>query len=222
MAKKTYDLLFKLLLIGDSGVGKTCVLFRFSDDAFNTTFISTIGIDFKIKTVELQGKKIKLQIWDTAGQERFHTITTSYYRGAMGIMLVYDITNGKSFENISKWLRNIDEHANEDVERMLLGNKCDMDDKRVVPKGKGEQIAREHGIRFFETSAKANINIEKAFLTLAEDILRKHPGTYLCVLVVGPSSCGMWDVTSAWPVEPCCVCPQDPNQQNPGPLKQSK
>ncbi|XP_017732352.1 PREDICTED: ras-related protein Rab-10 isoform X1 [Rhinopithecus bieti] len=211
MAKKTYDLLFKLLLIGDSGVGKTCVLFRFSDDAFNTTFISTIGscihhhgqfttvprnkdpscsfiivasryfytpnlgIDFKIKTVELQGKKIKLQIWDTAGQERFHTITTSYYRGAMGIMLVYDITNGKSFENISKWLRNIDEHANEDVERMLLGNKCDMDDKRVVPKGKGEQIAREHGIRFFETSAKANINIEKAFLTLAEDILRKTP-----------------------------------------------
>uniref|UniRef100_A0AAY5KC40 small monomeric GTPase n=2 Tax=Protacanthopterygii TaxID=41705 RepID=A0AAY5KC40_ESOLU len=173
MAKKTYDLLFKLLLIGDSGVGKTCVLFRFSDDAFNTTFISTIGIDFKIKTVELQGKKIKLQIWDTAGQERFHTITTSYYRGAMGIMLVYDITNAKSFENISKWLRNIDEHANEDVERMLLGNKCDMEDKRVVPKAKGEQIAREHGIRFFETSAKANISIEKAFLTLAEDILRK-------------------------------------------------
>ncbi|XP_050804910.1 ras-related protein Rab-10 isoform X1 [Gopherus flavomarginatus] len=199
MAKKTYDLLFKLLLIGDSGVGKTCVLFRFSDDAFNTTFISTIDgaapgwewllsvlepgrplvstrrIDFKIKTVELQGKKIKLQIWDTAGQERFHTITTSYYRGAMGIMLVYDITNGKSFENISKWLRNIDEHANEDVERMLLGNKCDMEDKRVVLKTKGEQIAREHGIRFFETSAKANINIEKAFLTLAEDILRKTP-----------------------------------------------
>ncbi|XP_010288686.1 PREDICTED: ras-related protein Rab-10 [Phaethon lepturus] len=132
-------------------------------------------IDFKIKTVELQGKKIKLQIWDTAGQERFHTITTSYYRGAMGIMLVYDITNAKSFENISKWLRNIDEHANEDVERMLLGNKCDMEDKRVVPKAKGEQIAREHGIRFFETSAKANINIEKAFLTLAEDILRKTP-----------------------------------------------
>ncbi|KAI4801476.1 ras-related protein Rab-10 [Gymnodraco acuticeps] len=175
MAKKTYDLLFKLLLIGDSGVGKTCVLFRFSDDAFNTTFISTIGIDFKIKTVELQGKKIKLQIWDTAGQERFHTITTSYYRGAMGIMLVYDITNAKSFENISKWLRNIDEHANEDVERMLLGNKCDMEDKRVVPKAKGEQIAKEHGIRFFETSAKANVSIEKAFLTLAEDILRKTP-----------------------------------------------
>jgi len=175
MAKKTYDLLFKLLLIGDSGVGKTCVLFRFSDDAFNTTFISTIGIDFKIKTVELNGKKIKLQIWDTAGQERFHTITTSYYRGANGIMLVYDITNTKSFENISKWLRNIEEHASEDVEKMLLGNKCDMEEKRVISKDKGEQIASEHGIKFYETSAKNNINIETAFLALATDILHKTP-----------------------------------------------
>jgi len=175
MAKKTYDLLFKLLLIGDSGVGKTCVLFRFSDDAFNTTFISTIGIDFKIKTVELNGKKIKLQIWDTAGQERFHTITTSYYRGANGIMLVYDVTNQKSFDNISKWLRNIEEHASEDVEKMLLGNKCDMDDKRVIPKERGELIAKEHGIKFFETSAKCNINIETAFLSLATDILNKTP-----------------------------------------------
>ncbi|SPP78490.1 blast:Ras-related protein Rab-10 [Drosophila guanche] len=146
MAKKTYDLLFKLLLIGDSGVGKTCILFRFSDDAFTSTFISTIGIDFKIKTVELRGKKIKLQIWDTAGQERFHTITTSYYRGAMGIMLVYDITNEKSFENIVKWLRNIDEHANEDVEKMILGNKCDMTDKRVVNKERGEAVSKTEKI----------------------------------------------------------------------------
>lgn len=176
MAKKTYDLLFKLLLIGDSGVGKTCLLFRFSDDAFNTTFISTIGIDFKIKTVELGGKKIKLQIWDTAGQERFHTITTSYYRGAMGIMLVYDITNHKTFENISKWLRNIDEHANEDVEKMILGNKCDMDSKRQVSKDRGEAIAKEHGVPFLETSAKANVNVEKAFMDLAQKILDKTPG----------------------------------------------
>jgi len=173
MAKKTYDLLFKLLLIGDSGVGKTCILFRFSEDAFNTTFISTIGIDFKIKTIELRGKKIKLQIWDTAGQERFHTITTSYYRGAMGIMLVYDITNAKSFDNIAKWLRNIDEHANEDVERMILGNKCDMEDKRVVSKERGDGIAKEHNIKFLETSAKTNINIEPAFIQLAEAILDK-------------------------------------------------
>ncbi|XP_026325093.1 ras-related protein Rab-10 [Hyposmocoma kahamanoa] len=176
MAKKTYDLLFKLLLIGDSGVGKTCILFRFSDNHFTTTFISTIGIDFKIKTVELRGKKIKLQIWDTAGQERFHTITTSYYRGAMGIMLVYDITNEKTFDDIVKWLRNIDEHANEDVEKMILGNKCDMEEKRVVSKERGEAIAREHGIRFMETSAKANINIDRAFNELAEAILDKTAG----------------------------------------------
>ncbi|PAV90470.1 hypothetical protein WR25_14605 [Diploscapter pachys] len=175
MARRPYDLLFKLLLIGDSGVGKTCILYRFSDDAFNTTFISTIGIDFKIKTIELKGRKIKLQIWDTAGQERFHTITTSYYRGAMGIMLVYDITNAKSFDNIAKWLRNIDEHASEDVEKMLLGNKCDMADKRVVSRERGEKIAQDHGIRFLETSAKANVHIDTAFYELAEAILDKMP-----------------------------------------------
>uniref|UniRef100_A0A8C7IB72 small monomeric GTPase n=1 Tax=Oncorhynchus kisutch TaxID=8019 RepID=A0A8C7IB72_ONCKI len=158
---KTYDYLFKLLLIGDSGVGKTCLLFRFSEDAFNTTFISTIGIDFKIRTIELDGKKIKLQIWDTAGQERFRTITTAYYRGAMGIMLVYDITNEKSFENIKNWIRNIEEHASSDVERMILGNKCDMNDKRQVSKERGEKLAIDYGIKFLETSAKSSLNVEE-------------------------------------------------------------
>uniref|UniRef100_A0A672P0A1 small monomeric GTPase n=1 Tax=Sinocyclocheilus grahami TaxID=75366 RepID=A0A672P0A1_SINGR len=158
---KTYDYLFKLLLIGDSGVGKTCLLFRFSEDAFNTTFISTIGIDFKIRTIELDGKKIKLQIWDTAGQERFRTITTAYYRGAMGIMLVYDITNEKSFENIKNWIRNIEEHASSDVERMILGNKCDMNDKRQVSKERGEKLAIDYGIKFLETSAKSSTNVEE-------------------------------------------------------------
>lgn len=173
MGTKAYDYLFKLLLIGDSGVGKTCVLFRFSDDAFNSTFISTIGIDFKIRTIELDGKKIKLQIWDTAGQERFRTITTAYYRGAMGIMLVYDITQEKTFENIRNWIRNIEQHASEDVEKMILGNKCDMEDKRVVAKERGEQLAREFNVRFFETSAKANISVEDAFMTIARDIKKK-------------------------------------------------
>lgn len=170
---KTYDHLFKLLLIGDSGVGKTCVLFRFSEDAFNSTFISTIGIDFKIRTIELDGKKIKLQIWDTAGQERFRTITTAYYRGAMGIMLVYDITNEKSFDNIRNWIRNIEEHAAADVEKMVLGNKCDMDDKRQVSKDRGEQLASEYTIKFMETSAKTAQNVEESFITLARDIKRK-------------------------------------------------
>ncbi|NXW12660.1 RAB8B protein, partial [Circaetus pectoralis] len=158
---KTYDYLFKLLGGGDSGVGKTCLLFRFRGGGFNTTFISTIGIDFKIRTIELDGKKIKLQIWDTAGQERFRTITTAYYRGAMGIMLVYDITNEKSFDNIKNWIRNIEEHASSDVERMILGNKCDMNEKRQVSKEKGEKLAIDYGIKFLETSAKSSINVEE-------------------------------------------------------------
>jgi len=173
MGSKAFDYLFKLLLIGDSGVGKTCVLFRFSDDAFNASFISTIGIDFKIRTIELDDKKIKLQIWDTAGQERFRTITTAYYRGAMGILLVYDITSMKSFENIKIWIKNIEQHASEDVEKMILGNKCDMDDKRVVSKEQGEQLAKEYGVRFMETSAKADINVEEAFMTIARAIKKK-------------------------------------------------
>ncbi|KAM9765887.1 ras-related protein Rab-8B [Menidia menidia] len=170
---KTYDYLFKLLLIGDSGVGKTCLLFRFSEDAFNTTFISTIGIDFKIRTVDLDGKKVKLQIWDTAGQERFRTITTAYYRGAMGIMLVYDITNEKSFDNIRNWIRNIEEHASSDVERMVLGNKSDMSDRRQVSRERGEKLAIDYGIKFLETSAKSSINVDEAFLTLARDIMTR-------------------------------------------------
>lgn len=170
---KTYDYLFKLLLIGDSGVGKTCVLFRFSEDAFNSTFISTIGIDFKIRTIELDGKKIKLQIWDTAGQERFRTITTAYYRGAMGIMLVYDITNEKSFDNIRNWIRNIEEHAAADVEKMILGNKCDMNDKRQVSTVRGQDLAVEYNVKFMETSAKTSTNVEEAFIALARDIKKK-------------------------------------------------
>lgn len=170
---KNYDFLFKLLLIGDSGVGKTCVLFRFSEDAFNSTFISTIGIDFKIRTIELDGKKIKLQIWDTAGQERFRTITTAYYRGAMGIMLVYDITNERSFDNIKNWIRNIEEHAVADVERMILGNKCDCEDKRQVSTQRGQQLAAEYGVKFMETSAKAGIHVEESFFALARDIKAK-------------------------------------------------
>lgn len=175
MAKQAYDHLFKILLIGDSGVGKTCILCRFSDDSFNPSFISTIGIDFKMKTIEINGKKIKLQIWDTAGQERFYTITSTYYRGAMGIMLVYDVTDGKSFDSIGKWLRNIDENANEDVVKMIMGNKCDMEDKRVISTERGQEVAKHHDIPFVETSAKTNINIIRAFHDITAKILEKQP-----------------------------------------------
>jgi len=168
-----YDYLIKLLLIGDSGVGKSCLLLRFSDDSFTPSFITTIGIDFKIRTVELEGKRIKLQIWDTAGQERFRTITTAYYRGAMGILLVYDVTDEKSFANIRNWIRNIEQHASESVNKMLIGNKCDMSDKRVVDSERGKALADEYGIKFLETSAKSSINVEDAFITLAKDIKKR-------------------------------------------------
>jgi len=169
----TYDYLIKLLLIGDSGVGKSCLLLRFSDDSFTPSFITTIGIDFKIRTIELDGKRIKLQIWDTAGQERFRTITTAYYRGAMGILLVYDVTDQKSFDNIRNWIRNIDQHASEGVNKILIGNKCDMVDRRVVEPEKGAELAKEYGIKFLETSAKTSVNVEQAFIELARDIKKR-------------------------------------------------
>ncbi|NXA56117.1 RAB13 protein, partial [Nothocercus julius] len=131
------------------------------------------GIDFKIRTVEIEGKKIKLQVWDTAGQERFKTITTAYYRGAMGIILVYDITDEKSFENIQNWMKSIKENASAGVERLLIGNKCDMESKRKVQRDDAEKLAREHGIRFFETSAKSSVNVEE--VRVAGHILRVPP-----------------------------------------------
>ncbi|KXS16084.1 putative ethylene-responsive small GTP-binding protein [Gonapodya prolifera JEL478] len=175
MAAKSasYDYLIKLLLIGDSGVGKSCLLLRFSDDSFTPSFITTIGIDFKIRTVDLDGKRVKLQIWDTAGQERFRTITTAYYRGAMGILLVYDVTDERSFNNVRNWIRNIEQHATEGVSKILVGNKCDMNEKRAVTKEQGQALADEYGIRFIETSAKSNQGVEEAFLSLARDIKKR-------------------------------------------------
>ncbi|KAJ2764695.1 GTP-binding protein [Coemansia nantahalensis] len=169
----SYDYLMKLLLIGDSGVGKSCLLLRFSDDQFTPSFITTIGIDFKIRTIELDGKRIKLQIWDTAGQERFRTITTAYYRGAMGILLVYDVTDERSFNNIENWHMNVEQHASEGVNKILIGNKCDVEERRVVSKEMGRALASKFNIGFKETSAKSNINVEEAFLELAGDIKKR-------------------------------------------------
>ncbi|KAG4304752.1 hypothetical protein PORY_001805 [Pneumocystis oryctolagi] len=170
---RNYDYLIKLLLIGDSGVGKSCLLLRFSEDSFTPSFITTIGIDFKIRTIELDGKRIKLQIWDTAGQERFRTITTAYYRGAMGILLVYDITDEKSFNNVKLWVSNIQQYASENVNKILVGNKCDWEERRVISEEQGQNLAQEYGIPFLETSAKSNINVDNVFFSLARDIKKR-------------------------------------------------
>lgn len=165
-----YDYLFKLLLIGDSGVGKSCLLLRFADDTYTESYISTIGVDFKIRTIELDGKTIKLQIWDTAGQERFRTITSSYYRGAHGIIVVYDVTDQESFNNVKQWLQEIDRYASENVNKLLVGNKCDLTNKKVVDYSSAKEYADQLGIPFLETSAKNATNVEQAFMTMAAEI----------------------------------------------------
>ncbi len=161
----------KLLLIGDSAVGKSCILLRFSDDQFTPSFITTLGIDFKLRVIETKNKRIKLQIWDTAGQERFRTITNAYYRGAMGVLLVYDVTSRSSFENIEHWMTNISKCASSDVNKLILANKCDIEDERVISREEGQALADKYGVPFMETSAKASINIEEAFFQIAGDIV---------------------------------------------------
>jgi Ras-related protein Rab-1A len=165
-----YDYLFKLLLIGDSGVGKSSLLLRFADDTYAESYISTIGVDFKIRTIELDGKTIKLQIWDTAGQERFRTITSSYYRGAHGIIIVYDVTDLESFNNVKQWLKEIDRYACENVNKLLVGNKSDLADKRAVVQAEAEAFAEELGVKFLETSAKKSLNVEESFMVMAKEI----------------------------------------------------
>ncbi|KAF3433201.1 hypothetical protein FNV43_RR24303 [Rhamnella rubrinervis] len=164
------DYLFKLLLIGDSGVGKSCLLLRFADDSYLDSYISTIGVDFKIRTVEQDGKTIKLQIWDTAGQERFRTITSSYYRGAHGIIIVYDVTDQESFNNVKQWLNEIDRYASDNVNKLLVGNKSDLTANKVVSYETAKAFADEIGIPFMETSAKNATNVEQAFMAMAADI----------------------------------------------------
>jgi len=167
------DYLFKLLLIGDSGVGKSSLLLRFADNTFSDSFIATIGVDFKIRTIDLNGAQIKLQIWDTAGQERFRTITSSYYRGAHGIIVVYDITNADSFANVRKWLQEINRYASENVQKVLVGNKCDLVSERKVSYEDAKELADELGVTFLETSAKNATNVDVAFENMAKAIRDK-------------------------------------------------
>ncbi|XP_076453593.1 ras-related protein Rab-37-like isoform X4 [Babylonia areolata] len=172
----SYDtsIIHKTILVGDSGVGKTSLLVQFDQGKFQAgAFSATVGIGFTNKVVEVDGTKVKLQIWDTAGQERFRSITHAYYRDAHALLLLYDVTNKASFDNIRAWLAEINEYAQEDVVIMLLGNKCDSTSERVIRKEDGERLAREYGVAFMETSAKTGVNVDLAFMAVARDLKMK-------------------------------------------------
>ncbi|XP_066579264.1 ras-related protein Rab-35 [Amia ocellicauda] len=171
MAGKDYHHLFKLLIIGDSNVGKSSLLLRFADNTFSGSYITTIGVDFKIRTVEMEGERVKLQIWDTAGQERFRTITSTYYRNTHGVIIVYDVTNPESFVNVKRWLNEIGQNC-DNVCKILVGNKNDDPSRKMVDSQDAQRFSESMGVRLFETSAKENINVEEMFLAFTRMVLR--------------------------------------------------
>ena len=165
---------YKILILGDPAVGKSCFLARYVENTFENVYMSTAGMDYKYKDVELgDGKLIKLQIWDTAGQERYRTLTTNLYKGAVGIVLIYDITNKKSFENVRSWITSIEEETSKKIILILVGNKADLKDERKVQKEEGEDIAKEFNLPFFESSAQSGLNVKSVFETLAKLIVEK-------------------------------------------------
>jgi len=166
--------LFKILVIGDSSVGKSSLLLRFADNSFSSNFLATIGVDFKLKSINVGDVSVKLQIWDTAGQERFRNITRSYYRGAHGIMIVYDVTNEQSFNNIDFWLKEVDKYASPTVYKILIGNKCDRIEERVVSYEDGKNVAERLNMQFMETSAKDSIHVIDSFKQMGEMLLKKR------------------------------------------------
>lgn len=171
---KDYDVLHKIVLIGDSAVGKTSLLQRFAEQQFQDSHISTIGVDFKLRTIQVDNTRVKLQVWDTAGQEKFRVITKAYYRNAAGILIVYDVTNSESFVNTKRWIEEVKANCGDDgVAIVLVGNKCDAPNKVIDLKDQ-EDYANAMRLKFFETSAKENINIDTVFIELTRMILDKQ------------------------------------------------
>ena len=170
MSKFSFDYIFKILLIGDSGVGKTSILKRYSDDVYEKDSSSTVGIDFKIRTIEMNGIKIKLQMWDTAGQERFRNITTAYYRNALGVIIVFDITNRTSFENVEYWISNVKDNNPRRCEIVLVGDKSDLRYTQNITQQEIDELVAKYGMRYFETSAKQDYMIDDVFKYLTHTI----------------------------------------------------
>jgi len=165
-----YKYLFKYIIVGDTAVGKSCLLLQFTDKRFQPVHDLTIGVEFGSRTITIDSNQIKLQIWDTAGQEKFRSITRSYYRGAAGCLLVYDITRRETFEHLPTWLDDCRKYSNQNITIMLIGNKSDSENKRQVSKEEGEEFARKNNLTFVETSAKTSDNVEHAFFESSRNI----------------------------------------------------
>jgi len=170
MAQEEYDYLYKVVLIGDSGVGKSNLLSRFTRDEFNLETKSTIGVEFATRSIQTEGKTIKAQIWDTAGQERYRAITSAYYRGAVGALLVYDISKYSTFKNVERWLNELRENADRNIVIMLVGNKSDLRHLREVPTEEAKGFAETNKLSFIETSALDATNVELAFQNILTEI----------------------------------------------------
>ncbi|ELP95069.1 hypothetical protein EIN_253330 [Entamoeba invadens IP1] len=164
--------IIKMVLVGESGVGKTCLLLRYSENKFSENITTTVGIDFRTKRIDCEGNPYTIQIWDTAGQERFRTIVPNYYRGVMGIAMIYDVTSKESFKNIEYWTKNVKENADEGYNLMLIGNKSDLEQQRVVSYEEGRELAEKLGIPFLETSAANSDNVKKMVMTMVEAIIK--------------------------------------------------
>lgn len=199
-ADQTLDESLKILVIGDSDVGKTSLVFRFVDGSFSSQFVPTVGIDFKSKTIVWNDKRIQLQIWDTAGQERYRSITTSYFRGAAGFVIMYDIRNEVSFNGVQEWVSQIKAYSGPEVKKILVGNVTDEEKEREVTIKKGQQLADKLGIEFIETSVKNNSNVEKVFEILVGSILKaKIPPTK-------PETTKLFDKSVSTAKDSWCYC----------------
>jgi len=175
-SNKDYDYIFKIVLIGDTSVGKSCLLTRFADDQFSESYVTTIGVDFRFKTMIVCDKITKVQVWDTAGQERYRSITNAYYRGAEAIMIVFDVTNKDSFTHIQDWMEEIIKYTGKDVVIIVGANKSDLND-RNVKKEEMEEFSKKKGIKIFECSAKTGDGVENAFKYMVETLIKKNDKT---------------------------------------------